>query len=317
MGNNRCKNRRLMIPIILLFFLLLIYPFSEKSFQNDPIKPNGSNISAKIDVGPIDISSDSDFLLYASEGDGTAGNPYIIRDYIINVTGTSYIGLLIEHTSAHFIVRNCTILANPNAAALAIESIASGTGTAENNTILGGFRCITMGYSHGVKVIGNNLSNSIQVCLEIWRSNGTLVVNNILKNEVRSGPGIGVTENSNITLIGNTIHTFGTGIGTNDVENLLVCNNTIVNCSTGIRFIECTNSHIINCSFIDCADYSMFYNLGDLSDQNWIFDNHFINAGIYIHSGNYNQKIFHNVFEGSFAVHDSGSSNVWYESKKF
>lgn len=63
---------------------------------------------------PITIHSDQEFaeaaLTYGWSGNGSADNPYLIVDLAIDGQGWNYC-LHIEHTTVHFVVRNCTFFA--------------------------------------------------------------------------------------------------------------------------------------------------------------------------------------------------------------
>ncbi len=62
--------------------------------------------------GVISITSNDDFKKYASTGDGTAKNPWIIENYTLTQeysTSVENYVIKIVNTSAFFIIRNCTI----------------------------------------------------------------------------------------------------------------------------------------------------------------------------------------------------------------
>ena len=65
--------------------------------------------SAGTEISPIHISSDSNFSLYDSGGNGQFETPWIIENYIINGSGYATHGIHIQNTDAHFILRNCTV----------------------------------------------------------------------------------------------------------------------------------------------------------------------------------------------------------------
>lgn len=61
--------------------------------------------------GPITIHNDLEFAdaatAYGWPGDGSAEDPYLIEDLVIDGQGWGY-GIQIWHTTSHFVVRNCT-----------------------------------------------------------------------------------------------------------------------------------------------------------------------------------------------------------------
>ncbi len=82
--------------------------------------------------GAIYINGDLDFgpSGYNFNGSGTAENPFIIEGY--NITTTDNIGINIEGTTKHFIVRNCYVYAENYG--IYIYNATDGTATIENNT---------------------------------------------------------------------------------------------------------------------------------------------------------------------------------------
>lgn len=59
-------------------------------------------------TSPITITSDADYPLYASGGDGTPGNPWVLEDYVIECNGTGG-GIAIAGCDDHAIIRNSYI----------------------------------------------------------------------------------------------------------------------------------------------------------------------------------------------------------------
>ncbi len=58
---------------------------------------------------PIIVDNDTDWADVPDiEGDGSPGNPYVIKDKVINVGGVGS-GILIGNTTAHFVIQNCTV----------------------------------------------------------------------------------------------------------------------------------------------------------------------------------------------------------------
>jgi parallel beta-helix repeat protein len=59
--------------------------------------------------GPISINGDSALVAFVNKtGNGTAGDPFIIRDLVINATGYSY-GIQIANTASYLIIVNCSV----------------------------------------------------------------------------------------------------------------------------------------------------------------------------------------------------------------
>ncbi len=64
-------------------------------------------------ISGIKILGNGDFSGYASAGNGTEENPYILDGLYVNATGSTY-GIWIENTTAHFILLNVTVVGADN-----------------------------------------------------------------------------------------------------------------------------------------------------------------------------------------------------------
>ncbi len=97
--------------IISVFSLIILSAFNSylPEFPAQPISLN-TQLNFLTD-SPISISGDAQLNATASAGNGTAINPYILENYIINASGSGLDAILIQNTNAHFILRNCTIIA--------------------------------------------------------------------------------------------------------------------------------------------------------------------------------------------------------------
>ena len=78
------KKTLLRISVVLCVSLVVFSSLGSAMDFNSILVSNFSSKSSAI-LGSIVISSDSDFALHASEGDGTALNPYIIQDLTITL----------------------------------------------------------------------------------------------------------------------------------------------------------------------------------------------------------------------------------------
>ena len=98
-------------------FFILICIFSlitGASFRGGQLESQitleGADTEFSVTVDPnIAIYGDDELNATSTAGTGTAGYPYIIENYVINASGFSVDGILINNTNAHFILRNCTI----------------------------------------------------------------------------------------------------------------------------------------------------------------------------------------------------------------
>jgi len=97
------------IFLLMLLILFLILPLFH------PVKPQTTLLSnpppeLKILNGvTLSINGDPALGTAASSGNGSAANPYIIKNKFINASGAGTHGISIRNTNAYFILRNCTV----------------------------------------------------------------------------------------------------------------------------------------------------------------------------------------------------------------
>ena len=107
------KLSSLFLVFLLIFsfgltFITLMVDFGS---LNSNFNSGGDQINLKVKTNvPFIINENTDFPTYANgTGNGSASNPWIIQDYYIDsVPGAD--GILIDGTTEHFIIQNCTIL---------------------------------------------------------------------------------------------------------------------------------------------------------------------------------------------------------------
>ncbi len=76
---------------------------------------------------PIYIYGDKDFTWEKGvvRGSGTADDPYVIEGWVIDTLGYDY-GIYIDHTKAHFIIRNCLIRYPQEKAGILLSAVENG-----------------------------------------------------------------------------------------------------------------------------------------------------------------------------------------------
>ena len=152
------------IVIFILFFLLLLSPFSI-----------GGNSGSKHDV--IRINGDDEFTQEngVTGGNGTRDNPYIIENWVINATNRGD-GIRISNTRSYFIIRNCMVYnSSGNSlpyfgwAGIHLSNVSSGV--IENNLCIGGsWYGISLYRSSHIILSGNNLSDNKYAGVYIYNS---------------------------------------------------------------------------------------------------------------------------------------------------
>jgi parallel beta-helix repeat protein len=162
---------------------------------------------------PISISSNSDFATYATRGDGTAGNPWIIENLDIDGSAYAVPGISITDTTDSFTVRGCYIHDAQNMEeGVYLSNVKNGV--FENNNIslntYDGLSFIS-GCSN-IIVNNNTIYMNSQFGVSVVSSDHIYFSENTISYSIGT---IGVYQNgcNNITIAGNSIHNnnFGSG----------------------------------------------------------------------------------------------------------
>ncbi len=185
------KYKKCHLILIFGIFLLIANPsiFTESSNQSSP------KTARIIYDPPIHIDSDSDFVSMGLDGSGNSISPYIISDYVIDVSGFLNNGILIEDTTKYFIIQNCTIYTDY--IGIRIDNVGSGTALIRNNT------CISKSYDGGgLAASGNNVQFVNNTCINFAQGIHTnqainmKIINNTIRNSTYQGINIRYTSNS-------------------------------------------------------------------------------------------------------------------------
>jgi parallel beta-helix repeat protein len=193
----------------------------------------------------INITSDDDFLAYASYGNGTQENPFVIEDKLINDEQTKAIS--ITNTSKYFIVRNC-YLADNHDYGIFIDDIANGTAQLINNIII----------NHGIS--GISLRNSDNI----------IVTNNSI---IENYNGIELINSDNNTIQFNSLteNNFGINFISNSCLNSIIMNSLENSTSWGLSLYSFSNNNTIHhnnflnnnfgglCQAYDNSSFNLWY----------------------------------------------------------
>ncbi len=262
------KRKGKILSIIFLSFLMLLgtifYSVSNnsslsKQFVEGQIVTN--NQKSLVESGDVSITSDQGFITYGCSGDGSRNSPYIIEN-LNNSAFSSHTGILVEETTAHFIIRNCFI--GQKLFGIHIEAIANGTGRIENNFLTLNSNGIYVEESNGVEIISNSgikNNNGIYVCICYYVT-------------VRDNHFIGVDlEYPSICR----------GITLGHMRESIISNNILTNCNTSVLVYNCLFNNIVNNTSLN--------NSGDGAFQ---LENCFYNniIGNYIHNNTNGDGLF-------------------------
>lgn len=197
----------------------------------------------------IIIENDQDFQLYTTQGSGTANQPYILNNFVINASGFTKSGILINNTSVHFIIQSCTVhnqtYGNP---AIRLENVSNGV--LQNNIVYDneGYGILLDKESEWNVVRENTVFNSGLSGIICTNSSNNDILDNIAFNNLF---GIALWDNCHYTTIDNNTaylnNQDGILLWENCGHNLLTENNASNNLRHGILlYIDCIYNDVIN-----------------------------------------------------------------------
>lgn len=191
MNSEKCK-------IILIFSSIICLLCANLGSEPSILIPYGASV---LSDPSIFIDSDSDFIALGFDGSGDSGNPYLIEDFVIDVSGSDN-GIFISGTTKHFIIQNCTL--TTEYLGIRVDDVAAGTALIRNNTCTsktndGGGIAVA---GTNVMIVNNTCSQFIQGIHSNVASN-IHIINNTILNSAWQGINIRFTSNSQI--IGNLI----------------------------------------------------------------------------------------------------------------
>ncbi|HAF71122.1 MAG: Nitrous oxidase accessory protein [Acetothermia bacterium 64_32] len=108
-------------------------------------------------------------------GSGTEEDPYIIEGWTIDTLGYDY-GIYIDHTTAHFVIRNCTIRYPQERAGILLSAVRNGR--IEGCVVYGGKVAIHLLSASQVTIVGNAIGYCDKGIVISGNSNGNLVYGN-------------------------------------------------------------------------------------------------------------------------------------------
>lgn len=162
---------KILVLTLLISFLALSWSSQIKS-QPILLGNTPQELSILAD-SPISIDGNAQLAAAASSGNGSSGNPYIIKNKIINTSGSN--GITIFNTNAYFILRNCTVTNTGkaytgillyNVTHARLENI-----TANNNGL--GIELKLSNYN----ILNGTIANNNFYCgISLWRCNSSTLI---------------------------------------------------------------------------------------------------------------------------------------------
>ena len=258
------------------------------------ISVSGTIVKAYTNESPIRIDSNSDFIAYASSGNGTAGNPWIISGLDINGSGAGFC-IYVGNTTDYFVIQNC--LLHHASTIYPDDYYRPNSGIVFNNVENGRIYNNTIQYNEwfGIYTFGA-CDNSIEC-------------NQVNNNDY----GIYVCEYSNQNIIeyNNASNNVYSGIAVDQSEFNHVYRNTADHNEAGYHvFYAWDNTIEDNLAFYN--DYGI---LIQCSEYNTVLDNSFCLSseyGAYVCAYSTENEIYHNNFGNNTAqAYDASSTNIW------
>ncbi|MFX1600414.1 MAG: right-handed parallel beta-helix repeat-containing protein [Promethearchaeota archaeon] len=240
-------KKQIIIRCLVVLFLFNIYAISLgfDSFRIPNLTEN-NNFQIKFGIihSPINISGNTEFTAPngVSSGAGTSGDPYIIRDLIIEVAGSQSC-ILISNTNVFFKIENCTLKTlglytinlinvsngwiHNNDISLAGISLFNSHNNNISNNILLDYNEIYIGFSDNNNILNNYIKNSTTSGIKFISSNDNIVEGNEIYD--CSDFAIGIWSASNNSIIRNNyIFNNGDNIGEDQIDIDGDCNGTIL-----------------------------------------------------------------------------------------
>jgi parallel beta-helix repeat protein len=242
------RFRRVMISVLiaasLLALVMLLSPDNRVSAAPDGLTPHD----------PICINSNDNFIPANGVvgGSGTGNAPYIIEGW--NIIAENAPGILIENTTAYFIIRNCYVhggWADDNPGIL----LNAKNGEIDNNTVENNESSINLLYSANNLVENNIFEKNSDWGIFLYYSSNNRIVNNLVENNP-----IGVAirySDSNIITSNRVKNTDNMGIFLSYAENTFISNNLVENnYYDGISLYYSSNSKIDN-NLVENSEYGI------------------------------------------------------------
>ncbi len=178
---------------------------------------------------PIRIDDNTDFAAVASSGDGSSGNPWVIKGWDIDGTGFGYC-IYIGNTTDYFVVRNCYL------------HDASGGGSDWPFFYDAG---LFMFMVQNGKILDNTVSNNVEGIWDSWNG-GNVIEGNTVSSNTNVGIGIFGCWVSDVVRY-NTVSSNADGITFSMSSNHVVSGNTVsLNPGDGVYLITSSSNTIIN-----------------------------------------------------------------------
>lgn len=201
-------------------------------------------IESMVEIKNIYIPTDDDFNFYATSGNGTETDPYMIENYHITSDYSDlapHTGIRIEYTTKHFVIRNCVI---SRVREIGIWMDHVGTDT--------------------VKIINNVFEGDMVLGISLMGGPEAIIANNTF---LIQGLGLWIEYSANSIIADNTFSVFGIRVYFDEPISLSTClsydvyNNTVNGKEIGWfenqENLEFNNSDYEQLFFVNCTNITV------------------------------------------------------------
>ncbi|NHI92808.1 MAG: hypothetical protein EAX96_09935 [Candidatus Lokiarchaeota archaeon] len=300
-------RRKLILCLVILIGAFFLISININSIIDEKVLSQGGE-KLFIKALPFSITNNGEFAAYANGGGtGSADDPWIIQNLDINASGEAAVGILIENTRDHFIIRNCTIYEMDfQYDGVKLLNVSNGcfTNNTIYNTVSGSQTGIYLDKSNHNNISFNNL-HDLYYALKIENSSFNQFTHNSMYNHKT---GIYMSMNSkNNTINHNTINLskelVNQGILINTCDFNLINHNTISKFNQGISVQFSYYNNFSQNVIHENSLYGIFLHTSEKNDL--CFNNTIYNCGDGIWSGGnetliQNNNIFNNTKNGIY-----------------
>lgn len=291
-----------------------------KNGSNNSNNNNHLNAVISGSDSPIEILENGDFEGVTSEGNGDPGTPYIIEN--LHIIINSGYGISIEGTDKYFVIRNCTITLAENVimatygtyTGIYIDSIAAGNARIYNNTLKNLKMGIYVIFADNSVIRNNSFYYNSYAGINLRYSSSSIIANNTFIQDGLEVDGNSLGQYLTYTVENNTINGLPIGyfkqneniklttsygqLFLYDCKNITIKNQNCSYAKTGITLQSCDECKILDslvtnnpylgfnldyCSNSEIMNNTIYSGLMDQHSVNsYIFNNSFINAGIFL-----------------------------------
>ncbi len=181
---------------------------------------------------PICIDGDSSFTPgngVNGGGDGTAENPYLIENWLIDASSTH--GIHIRNTTKYFIIRNVTVeKGRERYYGIYLYNVRNGR--VENSTLENNLYALYLEDSDYNIISGNTVKNHSRCGIHLSNSDHNIISGNTMESNSQSG--IHLSNSDHNIISGNTVKKNWHGISLSSSDYNTVSGNVVENSSEGI-----------------------------------------------------------------------------------